>query len=81
MVAEYAFLLTSAVLIVCTSLCGGWLIAPGEVAGTSLAYRMVSDQKVNWAQGSGEDWATISRRVDSAANRPPSARKIHPAKR
>ena len=53
----------------------------GEVAGTSLAYRTVSDQKVNWVQGSGEDWATITRRVDSAANRPPSARKIHPAKR
>ena len=31
----------------------------GEVAGTSLAYRMVSDQKVNWVQGSGEDRATI----------------------
>ena len=35
----------------------------GEVAGTSLAYRTVSDQKVNWVQGSGEDWATIRRRV------------------
>ena len=35
----------------------------GEVAGTSLAYRTVSDQKVNWVQGSGEDWATIHRRM------------------
>lgn len=61
-----------------------WLVnhaRPGEMAGTSLAYRTVSDQKVNWVQGSGEEWATIRRRVDSAANRPPSARKIHPAKR
>ena len=30
----------------------------GEVAGTSLAYRTVSDQKVNSTQGSGEDSAT-----------------------
>ena len=35
----------------------------GEVAGTSLAYRTVSDQKVNWVQGSGEDWATIHQRA------------------
>jgi len=35
----------------------------GEVAGTSLAYRTVSDQKVNWVQGSGEEWATIRRRM------------------
>ena len=31
----------------------------GEVAGTSLAYRTVSDQKVNWVQCLGEDRATI----------------------
>ena len=31
----------------------------GEVAGTSLAYRTVPDQKVNWVQGLGEDRATI----------------------
>ena len=32
---------------------------PGEVAGTSLAYRTVSDRKVNSVQGLGEDRATI----------------------
>ena len=31
----------------------------GEVAGTSLAYRTVSDQKVNWVQCLGENRATI----------------------
>ena len=39
-----------------------WLVncaCCGEAAGTSLAYRTVSDQKVNWAQGSGENRATI----------------------
>ena len=35
----------------------------GEVAGTSLAYRTVSDQKVNSTQCSGEDWATIHQRA------------------
>jgi len=34
---------------------------PGEVAGTSLAYRTVSDQKVNSTRCSGEDWATTPR--------------------
>lgn len=32
---------------------------PGEVVGTSLAYRTVSDQKVNRVQGLSEDRATI----------------------
>jgi len=36
---------------------------PGVVAGTSLAYRTVSDQKVNSTQCSGEDWATIHQRA------------------
>ena len=41
-----------------------WLVnhaRPGEVAGTSLAYRTVSDQKVNSTQCSGEDSATTPR--------------------
>jgi len=42
MVAEYASLLTSAVLMVCTSLCGGWWIAPGWGGGyiLSLSHRI-----------------------------------------
>ena len=43
----------------------------GEVAGTSLAYRTVSDQKVNWVQGSGEDRATIRPKA-------PAQRRIDP---
>ena len=53
----------------------------GEVAGTSLAYRTVSDQKVNWVQGSGEDWATIRQKRRLSGESAPSAHEIHPAKR
>ena len=47
-----------------------WLVnraRPGEVAGTSLAYRTVSDQKVNWVQGSDEDSATSYQRTEIRA--------------
>ena len=53
----------------------------GEVAGTSLAYRTVSDQKVNWVQGSDKEWATIHQKGQLSSKPTPVGARIHPAKR
>lgn len=53
---------------------------PGEVAGTSLAYRTVSDQKVNWVQGLGEDWATIRQKSQLSGDPAPVCVRNSPRK-
>ena len=53
----------------------------GEVAGTSLAYRTVSDQKVNLVQGSGEDRATIRQKGWLSGEPTPVGARNSPAKR
>lgn len=52
----------------------------GEVAGTSLAYRTVSDQKVNWVQGSGEDRATIRQKGRLSGESAPVGARNSPRK-
>lgn len=53
---------------------------PGEAAGTSLAYRTVSDQKVNRAQGLGEDWATIRQKSRLSGDPAPIGTQNSPRK-
>lgn len=53
---------------------------PGEAAGTSLAYRTVSDQKVNRARGLGEDWATIRQKSQLSGDPAPIGTQNSPRK-
>ena len=53
---------------------------PGEVVGTSLAYRTVSDQKVNSVQCLGEDRATIRQKSRLSGDPAPIGAQNSPRK-
>lgn len=81
MVAEYASLLTSAVLMVVRPCVVVGESRPGEAAGTSLAYRTLSTGGLTRGKARVKSGRPFVRSAGSAANRPPSVRGIHPAKR